>query len=164
MDKKYILTLSLKKNTKNDVEKSLFKLMNNSAYGKIMENLRKRINFRLVNKTLEYARKRTFVSQRTFTKRFAAIHEIKLILVLNKLIYVGFNVLELSKTWVSLQPYQEKKWYWLIVYWYRQSYLWNKSKDVYENVFKYKHLFDFSEYKSNFFIGKKEFQSTNLLV
>ena len=72
--------------------------MNNSAYGKIMENLRKRINFRLVNKTLEYARKRTFVSQRTFTKRFATIHEIKLILVLNKLIYVGFNVLELSKT------------------------------------------------------------------
>ena len=58
----------------------------------------------------------------------------------------------------------KKKWYWPIVYWYRQSYLWNKSKDVYENVFKYKYLFDFSEYKSNFFIGKKEFQSTNLLV
>ena len=27
----------------------------------------------------------------------------------------------------------------------------NKSEDVYEEFFKYKHLFDFSEYQSNFF-------------
>ena len=74
--------------------------MNNSAYSKTMENLRKRINVRLVNNAkdyLKYVSKPTFVSQKSFSKNFAAIHEIKPVLVLNKPIYVGFTVLELSK-------------------------------------------------------------------
>ena len=48
--KKYIeFNTDKGKNAKNEFEKSLFKLMNNSAYGKTMENLRKRINVRLAN-------------------------------------------------------------------------------------------------------------------
>ena len=43
-----------RKNIKNKFEKSLFKLINNSAYGKTMENLRKRINVRLVNNAKDY--------------------------------------------------------------------------------------------------------------
>ena len=38
-----------RKNTDNDFEKYIFKLMINSVYGKTMENLRKRINVRLIN-------------------------------------------------------------------------------------------------------------------
>ena len=68
-----------------------------------------------------------------------------------------------------------KIWCWIIVYWNRQSYYEIKSKDVYEELFKYKHLFDFNEYKSNILIQQtkkllakwktnlKEFQSINLL-
>ena len=37
-------------NAANDFEKDVFKLMINSVYGKTTENLRKRINVRLVNK------------------------------------------------------------------------------------------------------------------
>ena len=55
---------------------------------------------RLVNRAeefLKYASKPTYISHKLFGKNFAAIHEIKLVLVLNKPIYVGFTVLDLSK-------------------------------------------------------------------
>ena len=57
----------------------MLQLMNNSAYGKTMENLRKRINVRLVNNAkdhLKYVSKQASISQRIFNKNFAAIHEI----------------------------------------------------------------------------------------
>ena len=38
----------------NDFEKDFFELMINSVYGKTMENLRKRINVRLVNKAEDF--------------------------------------------------------------------------------------------------------------
>ena len=39
-----------RKNAANSSEKIFFKLMINSVYGKTMENLKKRINIRLVNR------------------------------------------------------------------------------------------------------------------
>ena len=89
-----------RKNAKNEFGKSFFKLMNSNGYGKTVENLRKRINVRLVNTAkdcLKYISKPTFISQKIFNKNFATIHEYKPILVLNKPIYIGFTVLELSK-------------------------------------------------------------------
>ena len=49
--KKYIdFNTEKRMNAANDFEKDFLKLMINSVYGKTMENLRKRINMRLVNK------------------------------------------------------------------------------------------------------------------
>ena len=65
-----------------------------------MENLRKRINVRFLNNKkdfLKYTSKTTYVTHKLFNKNFAAIHEIKPVLVLNKPVYVGFTVLDLSK-------------------------------------------------------------------
>ena len=65
-----------------------------------MENLSKRTNIILVNNEKDYLKhvnKPTFISQKIFDKYFTAIHEIKPVLTLNKPIYVGFTVLELSK-------------------------------------------------------------------
>ena len=89
-----------RKNATNDFDKDFFKLMINSIYGKTIENLRKRINVRLVNNAkdfLEYTGRPTYVTHKHFDKGYAAIHEIKSVLVLNKPIYVGFTVLNLSK-------------------------------------------------------------------
>ena len=84
----------------NSFEVDFFKLMINSIYGKTMENLRKRINVRLANNEkdfLKYTSRPTHVTHKIFGKNYAAIHEIKPVLTLNKRIYVGFTDLELSK-------------------------------------------------------------------
>ena len=56
-------------NAANDFEKEFFKLMINSVYGKTMENLRKRINVRLVNNKkdfLKYTSKPTYITYKIF--------------------------------------------------------------------------------------------------
>ena len=53
--KKYIdFSVEKRRNAANDFEKDFFKLMINSVYGKIMENLRKRINVRLINNAEDF--------------------------------------------------------------------------------------------------------------
>ena len=65
-----------------------------------MENLRKRINVRLVNKVEDFLKdtsKPTYITRKTFGKGYAAIHGVKPVLILNKPVYVRFTVLDLSK-------------------------------------------------------------------
>ena len=99
--KRYIdFNTEKRKTEKNRFDKSLFKLMNNSAYGKTMQNLRKRSNVRLVNNAKDYFKyvsNPIFISQKYFSQHFAASYEIKPILLLNKPISGGLTVLELSK-------------------------------------------------------------------
>ena len=99
--KKYIdFNTDKRKNAVNSFEKHFFKLMINSVYGKTMENLMKRINVRLVNNAKDYKKyvsKPSFVSQKIISKNFVAILEIKSVSTLDKPIYVGFSVLDLSK-------------------------------------------------------------------
>ena len=99
--KKYIdFNTKKRMNAANDFEKDFFKLIINSVYRKTMENLQKRINGQLVNNTEDfwkYNSRPTYIACKIFSETFAAIHEIKPALNLNKPIYVGFTVLELSK-------------------------------------------------------------------
>ena len=99
--KKYIdFNTEKRTNAANSFEKDFFKLIINSVYGRTMENLRKRINVRLVDNEkdfLKYTSRPTHITHKIFGKNYAAIHEIKPVLTLNKPIYVGFTVLELSK-------------------------------------------------------------------
>ena len=65
-----------------------------------MENFQKRIDVRLVNKVenfLKYASKTTYITLKFFGSDSVAIYEIKPVLIINKPIYVGFTVLDLSK-------------------------------------------------------------------
>ena len=74
--------------------------MNDSVYGKAMDNLRKRVKVRLVNNAKDYKKyvsRPSFVSQKIFRKNFVAIHEIKPVLTLDEPIYMGFSILNLSK-------------------------------------------------------------------
>ena len=67
-------------NAANDFEKDFLKLMINSVYRKTMENLRKRIDFGLINKAedfLKYTSRSTYITHKVFGEDYAAIHEIK---------------------------------------------------------------------------------------
>ena len=94
--KKYIdFNTDKRENAVNSFEKDFFKLMNNNVFGKTMENLRKKIDVRFVNKAkdyVKYTRNPSLVSQKIFSKNFVAIHKIKPVLTLNKPIYVVINV------------------------------------------------------------------------
>ena len=60
-----------RKNSKNAFEKDFFKLMNNSVFGKTMENIRKRVDVRLITdekKPLKYVSKPTYVSSKIFNE------------------------------------------------------------------------------------------------
>ena len=149
--KKYIdFNTEKRKNAANNFEKDIFKLMINSVYGKTMENLRKRINVRRVtNKKdfLKYTSRPTHITHKIFHKKYATIHEIKPVLTLNKPIYVGFTVLDLSK-WLMYDfhyNFIKKHFDAELLFTDTDSLTYEiKSEDVYEEFFKHKHLFDLS--------------------
>ena len=79
--KKYIVVNTKKRmNAANDFEKDFFELIINSAYGKTMENLRKRMNVRLVNNEKDFSKytsRPTYIGYKKFGKNYAVIYEIK---------------------------------------------------------------------------------------
>ena len=89
-----------RKHAKNSFEKDFFKLMNNSVFGKTMENLCKRVDVRLVTnekKLDKLTSKPTFVSSKIFNENLMAVHKVKETLTLNRPAYVGMCILDLSK-------------------------------------------------------------------
>ena len=154
--KKYIdFNTEKRKNAANDFEKDFFKLMINCVYGKTMENLRKRINVRLVNNAkdfLKYTSRPTYVTYKTFGENYAAIHEIKPELILNNPIYVGFTVLDLSKWKMYDFHYNfiKKNFNADLLFTDTDSLVYEiKSKNISEDFFKRKDLFDFSNYSED---------------
>jgi hypothetical protein len=82
----------------NEFEKDFYKLMNNSVYGKTMENVRNRINFRLISsekKALAIKNIRTKIT--IFNENLVGVHLCKQQVNLNKPIFIGQNVLDQSK-------------------------------------------------------------------
>ena len=65
---------------KNSLEKDFFKLMNNSVFGKTMENLRKRVDIKFATdekKLIKLTSKPTFVTSKIFNEKLVAVHKIK---------------------------------------------------------------------------------------
>ena len=126
--------------------------MINSVYGKAMENLRKRINVRLVNNEkdfLKYTSRPTYITHKTFDKSYTAIHEIKPVLTLNNVV---FTVPELSKWLIYDFCYKfiKKNFDAELLLTDTDSLTYEiKSEDVYEEFFKRKHLFDFSNFSKD---------------
>ena len=81
-------------------EKDYYKLLNNALFGKTMENVRKRVKIVLVNKGRSHAwqtSKPTFKRFEIFDENLVGVEVAQTTITLDKPIYVGFSVLELSK-------------------------------------------------------------------
>ena len=84
----------------NDFEKDFFKLMNNSVFGKTMENIRKHRNIGLVTTEEKYLRtvmKPNFKSGVLFGENLMGCEMGKTKVVMNKPVYLGQAILGLSK-------------------------------------------------------------------
>ena len=93
--------IALNTDLRTKAKNNFFKLMNNSVFGKTMENIRERQNIHLVNsekKALKLVAKPNFKRRTIFTENLAAVHLEKTNLVFNKPIYVGVCILDISKT------------------------------------------------------------------
>ena len=142
---------------KNSFEKDFFKLMNNSVFGKTMENIRKRVDVRLITdekKLLKMASKPTYVSSKIFNENLVAVHKIKETLTLNRPAYVGMCILDLSKTLMYdfhynyiKEKYGNKA---RLLFTDTDSLTYEiEAKDVYQDFWNNKDRFDNSDYPEN---------------
>ena len=95
------MNTNLRTKATNNFEKDFFKLMNNSVFGKTMENIENHVDVRLVCEEREgtkLAAKPNYDRCTIFDENLVAIHMKKTKLLYNKPIYLGMCILDLSKT------------------------------------------------------------------
>jgi len=143
----------MRKKAKNEFEKNFFKLMNNSFFGKTMEDKRKRINVKLMTderKLIKYISKPTYVNSKIFNENLVAVHNIMEKVKLDKPIYVGFSILDISKTLMYDFHYKYIK----KLYDDKSKLLFTdtdslcneiETKNIYQDMFNNKDYFDLSD-------------------
>ena len=143
-----------RKQATTDFAKDFYKLMNNAVFGKTMENLRNRMRVELVNSPDKFKKliaKPNLKSFRIFTPHLAGVHLGKLTLYLNRPIYIGFSVLEVSKLLMYNFHYNHIK----MKYGSKVKLLFTdtdslcyeiETDDIYEDMQADSHLYDFSDY------------------
>ena len=94
------MNTELRKVAKNDFEKNFFKLMNNAVFGKMIENVRKRREIKLI--VTEERRKKlvsepNYESCTSFSDHLTAIEMRKMRIYMDKPILVGQAILDKSK-------------------------------------------------------------------
>ena len=75
----------------------MYKITNNAVYGKTMENLKNRIDVKLVSNKKNYLKwtsKPSYMSHKIFENDLVAIRKNKVTLTLNKPAYIGMSLLE----------------------------------------------------------------------
>ena len=141
--KKYIdVNTELNKKATNDFEKDFFKLMNNAVFGKTMENVRKHRNIKLVKsdkKRNKLVSEPNFHTMKLIDNNLAIIEMKKVKVKMNKPIYLGLSILNITKItmyefwydYVKIK-YEDKA---RLCYMDTDSFVVNiKTKDFYKDI------------------------------
>jgi hypothetical protein len=156
--KKYIdLNTDLRKKSKNDFEKDLYKLMNNSVFGKTMENIRGRIDLELVNNE----KRAKSITTSPLYNSFNIINQDLVSILSNrkethfcKPIYIGQAILDLSKLHMFKFHYETIKPFYgdkvKLLGTDTDSLMYHiETDDLYEDMKKNIDLYDTSDYPKN---------------
>ena len=152
------MNTELRKAAKNHLEKDLLKLMNNSVFGKTMENIRKHRDIKLVTTDKKRSKLVSEPNYHTVTLIYEdlSIIEMKKTKVkMNKPIYLGLSILEISKIlmyefWYDyMKPKYDNKV--KLCYMDTDSFIMNiKTNDFYEDIASdVENMFDTSNYEVN---------------
>ena len=156
------MNTELRKQATSDFEKDLYKLMNNSVFGKTMENLRKRTDIKLVrsqeeDKLRKLTAKPSFARQQIFDNDLAGMHMYKDRLTLNRPVYVGMSILDLSKLLMYDFYYNHIKRKYgnsaRLLYTDTDSLLMHiYTQDVYRDMSQHLDLYDTNDYPKDHFL------------
>ena len=157
--KPYIdMNTELRKAAKNDFEKDLFKLMNNSVFGKTMENIRKHRDIKLVatdKKRSKLVSEPNYDTINLISEDLSIIEMKKTKVKMNKPIYLGLSILEISKTlmYEFWYDYLKPKYNDIVKLCYMDtdSFIMNiKTNDFYKDISNdVENRFDTSNYEVN---------------
>ena len=148
----------LRAQAKNEFEKKFFKLMNNSVFGKTIENIRNRVNIKLVNTGEQFkklAAKPNYESRKILKDNLVSVHMKKTSLTMNKPVYLGMCILDLSKVvmfdfhYKYIKPKYGNKA--KLLFTDTDSFLYEiQTKDFYKDISgDVKDRFDTSDYPEN---------------
>ena len=152
------MNTELRKEAKNDFEKDLFKLMNNSVFGKTMENIRSHKDIKLVTtdkKRNKLVSETNYHTINLISEDLSIIEMKKTKVEMNKPIYLGLSVLEISKTLMYKFWYDYMKLKYdndvKLCYMDTDRFIMNKkTNDFYEDIANdVENRFDTSNYEVN---------------
>ena len=158
------LNTNLRKNSKNEFEKEFFKLMNNSIYGKSIQNQRNQVNIKLClneKQARKWLIKPNYQSFTILDENKALIQLQKQKVKLNRPIYLGFTCLEIAKYWMYINYFNwYKKFYGEdveLAYTDTDSFLVVVKTDDFYNDLKenFSFIMDFSNYPKDHFLYSK---------
>lgn len=166
-----LLNTSLRQKAKSDFEKDFFKKQNNSIFGKTIENKRKQVDVRLVklwkdklNTTNKLYGAEKYISAPNFkdlsiiSENLVAIQLNKTKVILDRPIYIGFSILDISKTHLYNFHYSVIKQMYgnnaILCYTDTDSLLYFiKTDDFYEDMKSNIRYFDTSNFEDNNIYG-----------
>eukprot|EP00438_Fugacium_kawagutii_P028519 Skav226748 [mRNA] locus=scaffold3942:5794:7308:- [translate_table: standard] len=143
-----------RKQAKNDFEKDLFKLMNNSVYGKTMENVRNHLDYELVSTPERFQKcvnKPTYKNRHIISEDLVGVEKDFATVKLDKPIYMGMSILDYSKIHMYSFYYDVLKPKYndniKLVYTDTDSYVIKvDTDDIYKDFKEINEYMDFSDY------------------